>query len=135
MVKIVPRLHSFVMLTASLACIGASFGQSRAEADFFFSGVVVDNSSDRVTVSRTIQGKNPELRTFIINSGTTIEGHLKHNSRVTVRFAAADGGDVALSIIVRDSSRRNEKKTSGLPRTASGRPSFLDYLAGAAERQ
>jgi hypothetical protein len=115
MLKMVLRFILLAMLTVCLAAFeqrasaAGGFGQASNEADAFFSGTVVDNSPERVTVSRSIQGKSPERRSFIINSDTTIEGKLKNNSRVTVRFAPSESGDVALSIIVREGSGRNGK--------------------------
>ena len=112
------------------------FAQTHNDADAFFSGTVVSNSPDSVTVTRTIQGKNPERRTFIINAGTTIEGHLKQNSRVTVRFAASEEGDVALSIIVRENSNRQDRRTYSRRVTAStSSPPLLEYLPGPSQGQ
>jgi hypothetical protein len=53
-----------------------------------------------VTVSRNHLGKN-ESRSFLITQETKVEGRIRVNARVTVRFRAADEGDVALHIIVR----------------------------------
>ena len=115
MVEMVCRLRPILLLLVSLAVFyGADGGgfavsaQTPNEADAFFSGTVVEHGSDRVTVSRTIQGKSPERRTFLITSSTTVEGNLKENSRVTVRFVTSENGDVALSIIVREKS--NQKR-------------------------
>jgi hypothetical protein len=76
--------------------------QAAEEKEEFFSGTAVEVTQERLTVSRTILGKPPESRTFIITPSTKIEGKLKENTRVTVRFAAGEGGDVALSILVRE---------------------------------
>jgi hypothetical protein len=66
----------------------------------FFSGTVSDVTSSRLTVSRNHLGKN-ESRSFAITQETKVEGKLRVNARVTVRFRTADEGDVALHIIVR----------------------------------
>lgn len=133
MVEIVLRKLPLILLIVSSAAVervpGAifEFGQTGTDAASFFSGTVVENSSSQITVARTIQGRSPERRTFIINSGTTIEGHLKDKSRVTVRFASGENGDVALSIIVRD-SRTEKRRGSGRPGPPPGSPAFLHHL-------
>lgn len=66
-----------------------------------FSGPVVELQPDRVTVIRTILGKPPEKRTFLIRPETKIEGKLKVKVKVTVGFAATEDGDVARLIVVR----------------------------------
>jgi hypothetical protein len=135
--QILPLALVAVALTALLPVVGTPvFAQAQNDADAFFSGTVVSNSPDRVTVARTIQGKNPERRTFIINAGTTIEGHLKQNSRVTVRFAVSEEGDVALSIIVRENSNRQDRRTySRSLNAAAGSPAFFEHLPGPAQGQ
>jgi len=67
----------------------------------FFSGVVTVLADDKVTVFRTVLGKNAESRTFLINSETRVEGKMKVKARVTVRYAKDEDGDRALHIIVR----------------------------------
>jgi hypothetical protein len=85
--------------------------QRKAQNDGFFSGNVVEVTGEQVVVSRTILGKPPEKRTFKILATTKVEGKMKQKSRVTVRYAAADEGAVALSIIVRaDKPDNNNKK-------------------------
>ena len=80
---------------------------SKVEADTFFSGTVIAMSQEKLTVSRTVLGKPAENRDFLMNGATIVEGKLKSKCRVTVRFAAGDQGEVAISIIVRD---KQEKK-------------------------
>lgn len=72
-----------------------------AWADQFFSGVIVEVSEDRITVSRTVLGNESGTRTFIITPETRIEGKPVEKARVTVRFVTADDGDRAVHIIVR----------------------------------
>lgn len=67
----------------------------------YYSGTVKELPNGKITVARTIQGKAPESRTFLINSETVVEGKLRHNMRVTVGFKPSDEGDVAVRIIVR----------------------------------
>jgi hypothetical protein len=128
--QILPLAFVAVVLAALLPVAGSAvFAQAQDDADAFFSGTVLTNSPDRVTVTRRIQGKSPERRTFIINAGTTIEGQLKQNSRVTVRFATSEEGDVALSIIVRETSNRQDRKTYSQSLAAStGSPTFFQDL-------
>ncbi len=73
-----------------------------------YSGTVVEMTTDKVTVSRTILS-NPEKRTFQLNADTKVEGKLKAKSRVTVRFTATDDGYLAVSILVRDRADGKKK--------------------------
>jgi hypothetical protein len=75
----------------------------------FFSGTVADMPSGRLTVSRNSLGKN-ESRTFLVTQETKIEGKLRVNARVTVRFRSSDEGDVAVHIIVRGSAQASPRK-------------------------
>lgn len=67
----------------------------------FFSGVITDLAEDKITVLKTVLGKNSETRTFVITQETHVEGKLRLKARVTVRYAKSDEGDRALRIIVR----------------------------------
>ena len=67
----------------------------------FFSGEVVEVSSDRIEVVRSALGKN-DSRRFSINDETKFEGTPKKGSRVTVGYYAKSS-DVAIRIIVRES--------------------------------
>jgi hypothetical protein len=75
----------------------------------FFSGTVADFSSSRVTVSRNHLGKN-ESRTFVITQETKVEGRIRNNARVTVRFRSAEEGDVAVHIIVRGNGAQSARR-------------------------
>jgi hypothetical protein len=77
-------------------------------ADAFFSGNVVESAPDRISVSRSVMGRAPERRTFLITSATEVEGKIKPKSRVTVRYSVTEEGNVALSILVRDHLPRPE---------------------------
>ena len=83
--------------------------QTKSEPDLFFSGNVLEMSPEHVVVSRTILGKPPEKRRFIVNASTKVEGRMKPKSRVTVRFAPSDDGDVALSVLVREEKAEKKK--------------------------
>jgi hypothetical protein len=69
--------------------------------DDTFSGPIVDLSSERITVSRSILGKPAEKRSFWIKSDTRIEGKLRLKIKVTVGFITTDEGDIARLIVVR----------------------------------
>ena len=66
-----------------------------------FSGPIVELSTAKITVSRSILGKPAEKRTFWIKEDTRIEGKLRMKVRVTVGFVTTDDGDVARLIVVR----------------------------------
>ena len=69
--------------------------------DDTFSGPIVEISASRITVSRSILGKQPEKRSFWIKPDTRIEGKLRVKVKVTVGFVTTDEGDIARLIVVR----------------------------------
>ncbi len=71
--------------------------------DEFFSGSVQEFSETSVIVYRSLPGKTPETRVFVLDSETKVEGKLKKLARVTVGYRTHDGQDVAWRIIVRES--------------------------------
>ncbi len=71
--------------------------------DEFFSGSVQEVSETTVSVSRSLPGKNPETRVFLMDADTIVEGKLKKLARVTVGYRTHDGQDHAWRIIVRES--------------------------------
>ena len=75
-------------------------------ANEFFSGVVTELSADKITVLKTVLGKNSETRTFLIATETRIEGKLKVKARVTVRYTHDDDANRALHIIVRTAQKK-----------------------------
>jgi hypothetical protein len=100
----VARLLAFVLLCLALSAQDLNTPPPESQSgrpDAFFSGTVVDYSTDRLTVSRTILGRPAEQRSFVITSDTKIEGKLSDKSRVTVRYRVTEDGDVAVSVLVR----------------------------------
>ena len=71
-------------------------------ADQYFSGAVVSYSPEKITVARTVLGKNSAPRAFLITPDTQIEGRLRVRVRVTVQFVVKDEVDYAIHIIVRN---------------------------------
>jgi hypothetical protein len=69
--------------------------------DDTFSGSILELSTTKVTVSRSILGKPAEKRVFLITSDTRIEGKLHVKVKVTIGFVNSDDGDVARLIVVR----------------------------------
>jgi len=82
----------------------SAHAQEPPTADQYFSGTVVSYSEDRITVARTVLGKNSTSRSFAITKTTQIDGKLRGKVRVTVQFATKDDMDVAVHIIVRNGS-------------------------------
>lgn len=73
-----------------------------APANDIFSGTVTAFVPESVTVVRKVPARPDESRQFIIDKDTKIEGRLRVNARVTVRFKADSAGAVrALRVIVR----------------------------------
>ena len=67
----------------------------------FFSGAISQLSEGKIAVMRTVAGKPAEIRSFLIDGETKIEGKLKVKGRVTVGFKSTPDGDIAIRIIVR----------------------------------
>jgi hypothetical protein len=68
----------------------------------YFSGYVTDWSADSgsLTVSRKGTGKEMVHRVFVIDVQTKVEGKLKLNARVTVRYEVIADKNHAVRIIV-----------------------------------
>ena len=66
-----------------------------------FSGSIIELTTTKITVSRSILGKPAEKRVFLIDSDTRIEGKLHVKLKVTIGFISSDDGDVARLIVVR----------------------------------
>jgi hypothetical protein len=69
--------------------------------DDTFSGSILELTTSKITVSRSILGKQPEKRTFLITADTRIEGKMRVKLKVTIGFVVSDDGDVARLIVVR----------------------------------
>ncbi len=101
------RFVPFLFFLIALA-FGPAFaaGTQNAPAvqprDQYFSGTVTAITDTQITVSRTVLGKEPEIRTFSITPDTRVEGKPRVKSRVTVRF----DGDHAVHILVRASQKK-----------------------------
>jgi hypothetical protein len=73
-----------------------------APVNDIFSGTVTACTADSVTAVRKVPAKPDEYKSFVIDKDTKIEGKLKVNARVSVRFKADDDGTVhAVRVIVR----------------------------------
>ncbi len=77
-------------------------GQTKSTTNDIFSGTVAASGADSVTVVRKVPARPDETRIFVIDKDTAVEGHLKVNSRVSIRFSKdASGVYHALRVIVR----------------------------------
>ena len=94
-----------VCLTIVLCAFGqnqpAQQTQELPPAEQYFSGTVVSYAGEKVTVARTVLGKNSSSRYFTITGDTLIEGKLRVKVRVTVQYITKDEVDYAVHIIVR----------------------------------
>ena len=82
--------------------------KTTAPANDIFSGTVTAVGQGAVTVVRKVPARADEYRVFVVDKDTKIEGKLKANARVTVRFRAdADGAVHALRVIVRADVKTN----------------------------
>ena len=98
----------FVLIGLSPAAVPAAPQEQPGaeQSNGYFSGIVAEMAAGRLTVSRTVLGKNSESRTFLLTSATRVEGKLHVKARVTVQFVTKEEGDHAVHIIVRDRSQR-----------------------------
>jgi hypothetical protein len=78
--------------------------------DDTFSGPIVELTGSRIVISRSILGKPPEKRTFVIKVDTRIEGKLRVRAKVTVGFITNEEGDVARLIVVRVPQKATPEK-------------------------
>ena len=82
--------------------------QDEADKDNYFTGTLVENTSDHLKVSRVLQGKAEE-RIFQVNAQTKIEGgRLRARERVTVRYISGDDSDTAILVIVRPAAKKGQ---------------------------
>ena len=79
----------------------AQNGKSEPQYDDTFSGPVVEFSSSKIVVSRSILGQPAEKRTFVIHPDTRVEGKLRVRVKVTIGFVTTEEGDIARLIVVR----------------------------------
>jgi len=69
--------------------------------DTFFAGIVTECTPERISVSRSVSGKQ-EKRTFRITTSTKVEGKLQTKVRVTVQYTNDEDGNTATRIVVRN---------------------------------
>ena len=84
--------------------------KSEPKYDETFSGLIVEVSAGKITVSRSILGKPAEKCIFSIKPDTRIEGKLRVRAKVTVGFVTTDEGDVARLVVVRTAQKPADKK-------------------------
>jgi hypothetical protein len=107
--RIIPPLVLCLVL-AGIPRQSAAFQEPQPDAtapkaDTFFAGNVLEFTSERITISRTVLGKT-QKRDFRITPDTKVEGKLRAKVRVTVEYVTDDSGDVAMQIIVRTSQKQ-----------------------------
>lgn len=97
---------TFLVVCFATSAVLAQDSPPKADVSSFFAGTVVELSSQKITVLRSVLGKTSERRTFLLEPETKVEGKLRVKARVTVRFVTRDEGDVATSILVRSSGKK-----------------------------
>jgi hypothetical protein len=104
------RVLSWLVLVIGLICFETVRAQDtpkpEPQYEDTFAGPVIELSPDKITVSRSILGKQPEKRTFLIKPDTQIEGKLRTKVKVTVGFVSTDDGDIARLIVVRPANKK-----------------------------
>lgn len=71
-----------------------------APRPMFFHGTITHVQGHTVTIFRRLVGHKPEVRSFIIRAGTSMNRRLAVNQDVTVRYLHSEHGDVAVDIRV-----------------------------------
>ena len=108
--SILKRVLRHFILALALLAIGvlspraAAFVQDEEVAqtgDAFFAGTVVDFSTSKITVTRTVRGQ-AESRSFRLTSQTKVDGKLQKSVRVTVGYVSDDNGEIATIVVVRN---------------------------------
>lgn len=90
------------LLTGQQAAQSAKATTKTVPANDIFSGTVTAFVPQSLTVVRKVPARPDEFRQFVIDKDTKVEGRLRVNARVTVRFKAdSDGAIHALRVIVR----------------------------------
>jgi hypothetical protein len=115
------RLATLLMVAGALLISGWSQEPAKSESpknqpksepkyDETFSGLIVELSATKITVSRSILGKPAEKCTFAIKPDTRVEGKLRVRAKVTVGFVTTDEGDIARLVVVRPAQKPPDKK-------------------------
>jgi len=100
-------LRTFLILAGAWLTLSAQelskpeSAKTEPKYDDTFSGSIIELSTSKITVSRSILGKPAEKRVFLITSETRIEGKLHVKLKVTIGFVTSDDVDVARLIVVR----------------------------------
>jgi hypothetical protein len=111
------RLATLLMVVGALLTSGWSQESAKADGaksepkyDQTFSGLIVEVTATKISVSRSILGKPGEKRAFAIKPDTRIEGKLRVRAKVTVGFVTTEDGDVARLVVVRTGQKPPDKK-------------------------
>lgn len=100
-------LRSLLLMVLGIA-LSAKWVTAQEDQDNYFTGTLVENTSDHLKVSRVLQGKT-EARVFKVNAQTKIEGgRLRLRQRVTVRYITGDDSDTAILVIVRPAAAKQK---------------------------
>jgi hypothetical protein len=101
--RLLPTLLLLCPFSAALPQQEAAPPQKKAApANDIFSGNVSALAADSITVERKVLTRDNEMRTFVLDAQTRVEGKLRLKARVTVRYHAYEDGQLrALHIIVR----------------------------------
>jgi hypothetical protein len=85
--------------------LSARWVAAQEDQDNYFTGTLVESTTDHLKVSRVLQGKTEE-RVFKVNAQTKVEGgRLRLKQRVNVRYSSTDDSYTAILVIVRPSTK------------------------------
>ncbi|HVW10859.1 MAG TPA: DUF5666 domain-containing protein [Bryobacteraceae bacterium] len=101
-----------------LAALAQAPASKATSEGHIFSGTVTAVAPDKITVVLKVPAKPDESRDFAIDKDTKVEGRLRVNARVSVRFNTGDDGEShALRIIVRTDTKTGGPATPKPPAT------------------
>jgi hypothetical protein len=98
---VVPAILFLCLAGSAAPARQANQPQVQPQEDQYFSGVVTKIETGKITVTRTVLGKEDATKTFAVTAETRTEGKPKVRARVTVRFVTSEDGDRAVHIVVR----------------------------------
>jgi len=95
-----------LVLASAIVALGQPPGSKSTTEGDIFSGTVTAVAADKITVVRKVPAKADESRDFAVDQGTKVEGRLRVNARVSVRFKTGDDGLAhAMRVIVRSDTK------------------------------
>jgi hypothetical protein len=105
-----------LVVASAVVAVGQPVASKSTTDGAIFSGTITAAAPDRITVVRKVPAKPDDSREFAIDGATKVEGRLRVNARVSVRYRMGDDGAAhALHIIVRTDARMTSGRAAPKP--------------------